>query len=148
MKVILLKEVKNLGKAWDIKDVSDGYARNFLFPHNLAEPATPELVKKTEQQKLSAQKKAEEDLEKIQKLASVLEGAFVKIKAKANKEGKLFGSVTPQMITEALTREKFNIDQKIDVSSVESIKETGEHKITLNLPHGLEAELTVLVENE
>ena len=91
MKVILLTDVKNLGKAWEIKDVSDGYARNFLFPNNLAETATPDLIKKAEQKKALKVKKAEEDLMKVEKLASLLEGLLVKVKAKANDEGKLFG---------------------------------------------------------
>ncbi len=109
LKVILLKDVKNLGKAWDIKDVSGGYARNFLFPKKLAEIATQDLVKKSEAQKADIAKKAEKDLELTEKLASELDGFAVKIKAKANADGKLFGSVKPDMIREALINEKLNV---------------------------------------
>lgn len=147
MKVILLADVKNLGKAWEIKEVSDGYARNFLFPNNLAETATPDLIKKAEQKKALKVKKAEEDLMKVEKLASLLEGCLVKVKAKANDEGKLFGSITPEMIAEAIKKEKIDLGS-IDIGLTASIKETGEHKVTLNLPHGLESEITVLVEKE
>jgi large subunit ribosomal protein L9 len=148
MKVILTKEVKNLGKAWEIKEVSDGYARNFLLPHKLAEIATPEVIKKAENQKISAAKKAEEDLLEAEALAGTLDGAMVRIKAKANEEGKLFGSITPEMISAALAAEKFDINKVRDIIIEDPIKEAGEHKVTINLPHGLEAEVTVLVEKE
>lgn len=149
MKVILLKDVKNIGKAWDVKNVSDGYARNFLFPKKLAEIATPDLVKKSETLKADAVKKAEADLEKVEQLASELDDFVVKIKAKANTEGKLFGSIKPEMIREALISEKLNIQNiSADKISTENIKELGEHKVTINLPHGLEAVIVVIVEAE
>lgn len=149
MKVILLKNVKNIGKAWDIKEVSAGYARNFLFPHNLAQTATPELIKKSEAQKAEVIKKAEADLEKIEQLAGELDDFVIKIKAKANAEGKLFGSIKSDMILEALKNEKVNIENLSSKSiSTETIKEIGEHKVTINLPHGLEAVIIVIVEKE
>lgn len=148
MKIVLLKDVKNLGKAWDIKDVSNGYARNFLFPNNLAQVATPDLIKKAEEQRVLVVKKAEENLEKIEQLASALDGFSIKMKAKANDEGKLFGSITRKMIIEALINEKIIIEDKSAIAIAETIKDVGEHKITINLPHGLEAEIIVLVEKE
>lgn len=149
MKVILLKDVKNLGKAWDIKEVSDGYARNFLFPGNFAQAATPELIKKSQTIKEEKIKKAEADLEKIEQLASQLDDLVVKIKAKANDEGKLFGSVKPEMIFEALQNEKINTsDITAGMILADDIKEIGEHKVTINLPHGLEAVIVVVVERE
>ncbi len=149
MKVILLKDVKNLGKTWDIKEVSAGYARNFLFPNNFAKPATAELIKKSEAQKAGAIKKAEADLEKTEQLASALDGFTIKIKAKANAEGKLFGSVKPDMIREFLINEKLDVESiSAKEISTEAIKEIGEHKVTINLPHGLEAAITVVVEKE
>ncbi|MDP3057779.1 MAG: 50S ribosomal protein L9 [bacterium] len=149
MKVILLEDVKNVGKVWDIKDVSDGYARNFLFPNKLAQVATPDMIKKAETQKSDITKKAEEDLEKTEFLASALDDFVVKIKAKANAEGKLFGSIKPDMIREALINEKMNI-KSIPAKNIstEAIKEIGEHKVTINLPHGLEAVVVVIVERE
>lgn len=149
MKVILLKDIKNVGKAWDIKDVSDGYARNFLFPHNLAQIATPDLIRKSENQKTDLIKKAEADLEKTEQLASKLDDFVIKIKAKANTEGKLFGSIKPEMIREALLSEKLNIGSiPAEKISTENIKDLGEHKVTINLPHNLEAVIVVIVEKE
>lgn len=143
-----MRDVINIGKAWDIKEVADGYARNFLFPQGLAKIATAELIKKAQDQKAIMAKKAEEELEKIEKFAAFLDGFTVKIKAKANEEGKLFGSITPEMIINALAREKVNIDKSQEIIINDSIKEIGEHKVTVSLPHGLEAELIVLVEKE
>lgn len=149
MKVILLKDVKNIGKAWDIKEVSAGYARNYLFPKNLAQIATPDMIKKSQDLKADIVKKAEADLEKTEQLASELDDFVVKIKAKANDEGKLFGSIKPEMIREALLAEKLNIQSiSADKISTENIKDLGEHKVTINLPHGLEAVIVVVVEKE
>lgn len=149
MKVILLKDVKNIGKAWDVKNVSDGYARNFLFPKKLAEPATSDLIKKSETLKADAVKRAEADLEKVEQLAGELDDFVVKIKAKANAEGKLFGSIKPEMIREALLSEKMNVQGiPADKISTENIKDLGEHKVTINLPHGLEARIVIVVEAE
>ncbi len=149
LKVILLKDVKNLGKAGDIKNVSNGYARNFLFPNNLAQIVTPDLIKKSEAQKADLIKKSEADLEKTEQIAGELNDFVIKIKAKANAEGKLFGSIKPDMILEALKKEKANIDgiQAKNIST-EAIKELGEHKVTINLPHGLETVIMVVVEKE
>ena len=149
MKVILLKDVKNMGKAWDIKEVSDGYARNYLFRNNLAKAATSDLIKKSEAQKADVIKKAEADLEKTELLAEELDDFAVKIKAKANAEGKLFGSIKPDMILGALAKEKVNIGGlEAKNISTEAIKDLGEHKVTVNLPHGLEAVIIVVVEKE
>lgn len=148
MKVILTKDVSGLGKAGDIKDAADGYARNFLFPNNLAEAATETAIKKLELQKKLLAEKAEEDLKKYQELADALEIATVTIKAKANEDGKLFGSITPEIILNSLKAQKIDIvSDGISVKS-EHIKETGEYKVTICLPHGLESRISVIVEKE
>lgn len=149
MKVILLKDVKSIGKAGDVKEVSNGYARNFLFPNNFAQVATLNLIKKSEVQKANLIKKSEEDLEKTEKLAGELDGFVIKLKAKANAEGKLFGSIKPDMIKEALVKEKLSIGNiPIEKISTDAIKGIGEHKVSIDLPHGLEAVIIVVVEKE
>lgn len=147
MKVILVRDVKNIGKAGDIKEVSNGYAKNFLFPNKLAEIATPELIKKAEQNKAFEIKKAEENLKMIEDIVNSLDGISVKMKAKANEEGKLFGSITPEMIIDAVKKEVKTL-KSIKIGIESSVKETGEHKITLNFPHSLEAEIILIVEKE
>jgi large subunit ribosomal protein L9 len=92
MKVILLQDIKNIGRQGDIKDVSDGYARNFLLPKKLAEIATPEATQKVETIKAQQAEVQKADLEKTQALAESLQGREVLIQAK-EKDGKLFGSI-------------------------------------------------------
>ncbi len=147
MKVILIADVKNLGKAGNIKDVSNGYAKNFLFPNKLAQIATPDLIKKAEENKILEAKKAEENLKMVEEVVNSLDRITIRMTAKANNEGKLFGSITPEMIVEAIRKDVKSI-KSLKVSVADSIKETGEHKVTLNFPHGLEAEVIVIVEKE
>ncbi|MBU3964771.1 50S ribosomal protein L9 [Patescibacteria group bacterium] len=148
MKVILIKDVPNLGKAGDTKEVADGYARNFLFSNNLAEVATGAAIKKNELQKTLLAQKAEENLKKYQELADSLEVATITIKAKANEDGKLFGSITPEIILNSLKTQKINIGKNGAGVKAEHIKEIGEYKITINLPHGLESRVNLIVERE
>lgn len=145
MKVALLKDVPNLGKREDVKDVSDGYGRNFLIRNNLAEILTPQVAKKLEtekarQEKIAAelQKSAADLKEKIEKIKLIL-------KAKTGESGKMFGSVTP---ADLLAELKKHNNIKIEKSQILSkpIKTLGEHKIKIKLPQGREAELQVVIE--
>lgn len=147
MKVILITDVKNIGKAGNIKEVSNGYAKNFLLPNKLAEIATPELIKKAEENKALEAKKAEEDLKMVEDIVNSLDGISIKIKAKANEEGKLFGSITPEMIIDAIKKE-VKTAKSLKIGVVASIKEIGEYKIILNFSHGLEAEIILIAEKE
>jgi large subunit ribosomal protein L9 len=146
MKVILLKEVKVLGKQGDVVDVTDGHARNFLFSQNLAIAATAEaLHKKTfvEEQK---QKSAHKELSVYGDLAAKLDGYEVLIEQKMNENGTLYGAVTLLQIAAALKKDGF---KQIDLSMIhldEPIKEPGEVSAKIVLPHGFEAEIRVIVE--
>lgn len=149
MKIILLKDVEKLGKAGDIKEVADGYARNFLIPEALAEIATPSSIKKAEVLKSLQVKKAEMDLKETEEFVAKIDGFNVKITAKANEQGQLFGSITAAMVIEtlaaALAEKTLNIDEA-QIVIKEPIKEIGEYPITINFDHGLEAAITVVVE--
>lgn len=147
MKVILLQDVKKIGMKGDIKEVADGYARNFLLPQNLAILATPLAIENFKKQAEAARQAAETDLKATQELASRLDGQEVRLKAKASKDGKLFGGISPAQIASALEKKGFIIFKNQIVIS-EPIKSIGEHKVAVQLPHGLEAEVTVLVETE
>ncbi len=149
MKIVLLKEVANLGKGGDIKEVADGYARNFLIPKGLAEIATPSSVKKAELLKSMRVKKAEMDLEQTEEIVEKIDGLTVKIIAKANENGQLFGSITAKMIIDALVKTLMEKTINIEESQVEikePIKEVGEYSITINFNHGLEAAITAVIE--
>jgi len=147
MKVILLQDIENLGKKYEVKNVKAGYARNFLFPKNLAKPATKEAVIWLETQKEIETKKAEEELKKIQEIASSLDGQEVTIPVKVGEEGQLFESITPQKISEKLKEINFEI-KKSQILLEEPIKELGEFPIKVKFEHNLEAEIRVIVTEE
>lgn len=147
MKVILLKKVKGLGERYDIKEVADGYARNFLLPQNLAEIASPERVGVIMERKAKEASEAQKDLEKTEALAEKLEMIEVAIKAKAQEDGTLYGSVGPKEIAAAIKKHGVTIDEK-NIILKAPIKNIGEHEITIALNHGLEAPITVIVKAE
>jgi large subunit ribosomal protein L9 len=147
MKVILLQDVESLGKKYEIKEVKDGHARNFLIPQKLAKAATKQALKWLGDQKDVIEKEAEEDLKKAQELASQLDGVEVTISLKVGEKGQTFESVTGQKIAEKLNEMGFAI-KKTQVKMANPIKETGEFPISLNLDHNLEAEIKLIITAE
>ncbi|MBI2551657.1 50S ribosomal protein L9 [Candidatus Uhrbacteria bacterium] len=146
MKVILLKDVADLGKADDVKDVSDGHAENFLFPQHLAIPATKAAIKAIEQKKEKARRESQSDLDKEATLARGLDGQEVVFEAKASENGTLFAAITPKMIAAALRKLGFDVDS--DWISVPIIKSPGEYAAMIEFPHGFESKISVNVSSE
>jgi large subunit ribosomal protein L9 len=144
MKVILLQDVEDLGKKYEVKEVKDGYARNFLLPNKLAKAATKQALKWLNDQKEVIEKEAEEDLKKAQELASQLDGLEVAISIKVGDEGQLFESINSQKIADKL-KELGHEVKKSQVLLEAPIKETGEFNVNINLAHNLEAEIKVIV---
>ena len=147
MKVILLKKVKGLGEKYDTKEVADGYARNFLLPQNLAEISTPERAAVMEERKAKEMGDAQKDLERVEALAEKLEMLEIIVKAKAQEDGTLYGSVGSKEIAAAIKKHHTSVDEK-QVSVKNPIKKLGDHEAVVNLNHGLEAPITVTVERE
>src|SRR3989344_1656190 len=147
MKVILLQDVENLGKKYEVKNVKAGYARNFLIPGGLVKIATKEALKWLETQKEGEEKKAEEALKKIQNLVSQVDGLEITIPVKVGEEGQLFESITSQKITEKLKEGGFEI-KKNQIVLEQPLKELGEFPIKIIFEHGLEAEIRVIVVEE
>lgn len=147
VKVILLQDVKEIGKKHDVKEVKDGYARNFLFCKNLAKAATPEALKWLETQKEIEAKKSEEELKKIQELASAVDGQEILMSVKVGDEGQLFESITTAKISEKLKEMGFEV-KKNKIELLEPIKEMGEFPIKIRFEHNLEAEIKVIVTEE
>jgi large subunit ribosomal protein L9 len=146
MKVVLNQDIKNIGKAGDIKEVSDGYARNFLLPQKLAMPATESAVKQALNAKSKQLEAEKAEQEKMKELAKIIAGKRIVIKAK-EKKGKLFGSITVKNIAQELKKEKIEISEKSII--IESpIKEVGEYEIKIRLDHGLETSLMLAIEKE
>jgi len=132
MKVILLEPVKGTGKAGDVANVSDGYARNLLIPKGMAVEATPQNIRKLEKEKAELKKKFMEDKASAEDVAEELAKTTVEIKTKAGEGGKIFGSVTAKDISEALSKYGFDIDKK-KIQLDGPIKETGVTEVTIKL---------------
>jgi large subunit ribosomal protein L9 len=145
MKIILLQDVKNLGKNGDIKEVSEGYARNFLFVKKLAEIATNSGLKKVDVIKKKQVEKEQLDLEKTQELAARLEGSAIMILVK-EKNGKLFGSIHAKDIVKELKKENIIIPTKAIILK-NPIKEVGDYEVKIELEHNIEAIISVSVES-
>ena len=146
MKVILLQEVKNLGKKGYIKNVSDGYARNFLFPQKLAKPATEEALAALETVKKEETKKESEEHKKYSALREKLKSIKLIFKMKMGK-GKSFGSVTIQKITDEFKKNSIIVEKEW-VLLDEPIKTAGEKSVKIQLPYDFMAEIKVVVEAE
>lgn len=147
MKVILLQDIENLGKKYEVKNVKAGHARNFLIPKNLAKPATKEALKWLETQKEIEEKRAGEELKKVQELASTLDGQEITIPVKIGKEGQFFESITAQKIWEKLKEQNFEI-KKSQIILEEPIKELGEFPVKIRFEHNLETEIKIIVIEE
>ncbi|KKR22137.1 MAG: 50S ribosomal protein L9 [Candidatus Moranbacteria bacterium GW2011_GWA2_39_41] len=145
MKIILLQDVKGLGKRGDIKEVSEGYARNFLFVKKLAEIATGSGLKKVEVIKSKQKEKEQIDLEKTQELAAQLDGKSITLLVK-EKCGKLFGAVHVKDILKELKKENIVLPEK-SIILESPIKELGEYEVKVELDHRIEATIAVLVES-
>jgi large subunit ribosomal protein L9 len=146
MKVLLIKDVKGLGKAGDIKEAKDGYARNYLIPKGLAKLATPEVIRQWQEEKAKEEAKLKEELSKIEKVKKSIEEKVFKITHKLGANGQLIGAVTNKEIAEVLKKEGFEIDKKHIEHT--SIKAPGEYKVTVKLGHGISAVATIEVEGE
>lgn len=147
MKVILTQDVEKIGKAGEIKNVADGYGRNFLITQKLAVIATPETIAQAEIIAEQKAKKAEAELQEVEKMAERIEGFELTLTAKVGEEGKLFGSITAEKIAEELKKNGFKVNKK-EIALKEPIKEAGESSVIINLPHGLEVSVTVIVKGE
>ncbi len=145
MKVILLKDVKGTGKKGDIKEVSDGHARNFLIPRGLAKEATSSSIKEHDAQEKSAKKRIEEDTKHAKELKSTLENHKFEFVVKAGDSGKLFGAITNKEISEKIKSDLgIDIDKKkIAISG--GIKSTGSHDVVVKLYREISAKIVVEV---
>ena len=144
MKIILRDDVVKVGAAGETRNVSDGFARNYLFPKKLAMPATPSNLRKWESEKKLHQTRLAQTLESAQQLAQSLEGLTLDLTARSGREGHLFGSVTSQMISEALLAKGFTIEKKNIVLET-SIKSLGEYQVPIRLHSQVTATLKIKI---
>lgn len=145
MKVILLADVKGVGKKEQIVNASEGYAKNFLFPKNLAVEANAGNMKKLDNKHKQEALKAQEELNAAKALGAKLESISVNIKVKIGNNGKLFGAVTNKEISSALSEQhSLDIDKKKIVLN-DAIKTTGEKEVSVKLHPKVTAKLKVNV---
>lgn len=145
MKVILLQDVPSLGKAGDLKEVSNGYARNYLLPRQLAAGATPALMANRDQ-RIAAEKRRKEKLDETNRQqAERLGQVTLTFKARVGSQGRLYGSITSQDIASALRdAEQITIDRRIIVLP-DPIRALGTYTVPVKVATGLEPKLTVNV---
>ncbi len=140
MKVLLIKDVKNLGKAGEVKEVKDGYGRNFLVGRGFAKVATDEVIKEWEaEQKRKAEEEAKE-IARLEALKEKLESVKPVIRKKLGANGSLFGAITNHDVAEALKEHGIEVDKK-HIHLGHAIKATGEYEADVKLGHGIHAKL-------
>ena len=148
MKVILKADIKGVGKKDEVINASDGYARNFLFPKNLAVEANKENMAKLKAKQDSAKYQKNQEKEEAMKTADKLSKILLKIKVKAGENGKIFGGVTSKEISENLKSQYNFIVDKKKIDLKETIKTLGEFNIDIKLYEGVIAKLKIEVISE
>lgn len=144
MKVIFLADVKGKGKKGDVKNVADGYARNYLFPKKLAVEATKSNLRTLKAKQRIDEQKAEEQLQKAKELKSFLEKTTIEMQAKAGDGGRLFGSITNKQIAEQLKKKDVMIDKR-KIQLQEPIRSLGYTNVPVKLHPDVTATLKVHV---
>ncbi|MBE7063443.1 MAG: 50S ribosomal protein L9 [Clostridia bacterium] len=148
MKVILLADVKGKGKKGQLVDVSDGYARNFLLPKNLAQEATKAAMNDFAGKEDSARYHKEQEIAVAKETAQKLEGKTVTMRAKAGENGKLFGSITGQAVAEAIKMQLHVVVDKRKVLVGDGIKSIGTTGVEIKVYPEISAKINVQVEEE
>ncbi|MBI4837001.1 MAG: 50S ribosomal protein L9 [Candidatus Portnoybacteria bacterium] len=145
MKVILLNDIQKLGKKDEVKEVADGFARNFLFPKKLAVAITEGKLKELEFRLEKQRELAEKELGAVQEMVKKIEGLEVEIPVRIDTSGNLYAAVGPKQISQALKGKGFDIQKSQIGLSDDPIKEVGEREVVIEFPHGLEAKIRVNV---
>ena len=147
MKIILRQDYQNLGKTGEVVEVKDGYARNFLIPRQIAFAASAGNLHALDEEKKQRELRQKKEVTNAQKLATELEKVSITIPVKVGEDEKVFGSVTSQMIADALMEKGFSLDKRI-IELAEPIKALGIYTIDVNLFTGVTGKLKVWVVKE
>jgi len=142
MKVIFLQDVKGQGKRGDVKEVSEGYVRNFLLPKGLVKPASEGNMKVLNAQNASEKRKKDQEREDAKTLAAKLETLTVTVKTKSGEGGRLFGSVTSKQIAESLEKQGYRVDKR-KIELAEPIRSLGVTQVPVKLHPEVKATLKV-----
>ena len=148
MKVVLLEDLPGKGKAGEIKEVSKGYARNFLLPRGLALVATPTVIKQVES-RLEKEKLEESiDRDKLVELAQQIEGREIRFKARMGAGERLFGSITAADVAEELSQAVGSVIDKKKIDIEKSLRKTGSYEVAVKLASDINPQITVVIEEE
>lgn len=144
MKVILLKNVNGIGKYGDIKEVADGYARNFLFARKLAAPAGDRLAERIEQDKEAGALKRRRQVDQLRDAARRIDSLKLEFTEKVSPAGKLYAAIGSQRLSEELRSRGISVEPQ-DIVPERAIKEPGSYKAAVSLGHGLKSTLRCVV---
>ncbi len=147
MKVILLEDIEKIGKKHELKEVKDGYARNFLIPKGLVKQATKDALEWLEVQKEIKEKQAEKDLKTVEETVSQIDGLEVIISVKVGDKGQLFEKIDPKDISEKIKEAGFDI-KKDQIDLEKPFEELGEFPVKLKFEHNLEADIKIIITEE
>ncbi len=148
MKVILIKDVKKLGTTGEIKEVSDGYARNYLIPQGMAVEATQTRLKETQEKDLKQQKRKGKEEAAARALQEKLNGKSIKLLARTGGSDKLFGAITVKEIAEALQKQYGTSIDKKKIELKEPIKHLGTYEAKLKIYPSIQAQIQIIVAAE
>ena len=148
MKVVLLEDLPGKGKAGEIKEVSKGYARNFLLPRGLALVATPTVIKQVESSLEKEKLEESIDRDKLVELAQQIEGKEIRFKARMGAGERLFGSITAADVAEELGQAIGSVIDKKKIDIGESLRKTGNYEVAVKLASDLNPQITVVIEEE
>lgn len=146
MKIILLGEVLNIGKKYDIKEVSGGYARNYLFPRKLAVIASPAALKTLEAKRAAFNKKEAEIKKELESVAKELDGRKLIFPVKADESGAVYGSVNKEDILNGLRDAEMVRKYRVEVKIDRPLKTLGEHDVEVDFKKGVAAKIKVVLE--
>jgi large subunit ribosomal protein L9 len=144
VKLLLKESIKNVGRVGDIVEVSPGYARNYLLPHDLAVQPTPNNVKKVEERRKEIERQERERRDQQARMIQQLAGVEVHLERRANEQGHLFGSVTATDVAKGLQAQKFNVEPE-DVLLPGKLDQVRDYTVTIRFAEDLTAEVKVWV---
>lgn len=147
MRVVLKKEVAGLGRPGDVRDVADGYAKNFLLPRGLATEASAGELKRVAQERATAKSKRDRQHAEAEQLAARLEKTALVFKLKVGPQGKAFGSITERDIASELRKQGFDVAHE-RIHLEEPLRSLGPHQVELRLLPDVRAKVTVAIESE
>jgi len=148
MKIILLTDVKGLGKKYEVKDVKEGYGRNFLLARKLAKLADPEALKDLERLRARMDRDEAATKKNIEEMARTLSDRYLEFHLKTGKDGSVFGAVNKEMILKAMREHGFLGKERVEIKLAKPLKEIGDHVVLVELKRGTEVKLKVVIRSQ